>query len=72
MKEIPKIRATPFTIRLNQHQSIICTLLYKRRWFKHRKFDQPFEIKAQNSCYPWEWRPQNYSGTKKRSYHKLW
>ena len=27
------------------------------------KLDQPFEIKAQNPCNPWEWRPRNYSGT---------
>jgi len=35
------------------------------------KFDQPFEIKAQNPCNPWEWRPQNHSSTR-RSDHKLW
>jgi len=40
-----------------------CTPMYKRRWFKHWKLDQPFEIKAQNPCDQWEWRPQNYSGT---------
>jgi len=27
------------------------------------KFNQPFQIKAQNPGNPWEWRPQNYSGT---------
>jgi len=43
----------PFLIqqlRLNQHQIAICDLIYKRRWFKHRKFDEPFEIKAHNPC----------------------
>jgi len=53
-------RAISYTIWLNQHQSAICAPLYKRWWFKHRKLDQPFQIKAQNLCNPWEWRPQNY------------
>jgi len=52
IKKNQKLRATAFTVRLNQQQIGICTLLYKRRWFKHRKFDQPFEIKARNSCNP--------------------
>jgi len=60
IKENQKLRAIPYTTRLNQHQSAICVPLYKRRWFKHRQFYQPFETKAQN---PWVWKPQNYSGT---------
>jgi len=56
-------RAISYTVRLNQHQSAICATLYKRRSFKHQKLDQLFEIKAQKTCNPWEWRPQNYSGT---------
>jgi len=37
--------------------------LDKCRWFKHQKFNQPFEIKEQNPCNLWEWSPQNYSST---------
>jgi len=62
IKENQKLRAISYT-RLNQHQSAICAPLSQRRWFKHRKYDQPFEIKAQNPCNSWEGRLQNYSGT---------
>ena len=58
-QENQKFRAISYTTRLNQHQSAICAPLHKR-WFKHKLFDQPFEIKAQN---PWGWKPQIYSGT---------
>jgi len=61
IKENQKLRAISYaTTRLNQHQSAITAPLYKKRWFKHWLFDQPFEIKAQN---PWGWKPQKYSST---------
>jgi len=63
IKEKQKLRAISYTTRLNQHQSAICAPLYQRRCFKHRKYDQPFEIKAQNPYNSWGWRLQNYSGT---------
>jgi len=53
IKENQKLRAISYTTRLDQHQSAFCASLYKRRWFKHRLFDQPCEIKAQNL---WEWK----------------
>jgi len=60
--ENQKLRTISCTTRFKQHQSANCALLYKRRLgFKHWTFYQPFEIKAQNPCNPWEWRPQNYS-----------
>ena len=63
IKENQKLRAISYTRRLNKHQSAICVPLYQRRSSKHWTFNQPFEIKAQNQRYPWERRPQNYSGT---------
>jgi len=49
IKENQKLRAIFYTTtRLYQHQSAICAPSYKKRWFKHRLFDQTFEIKAQN------------------------
>jgi len=62
-KENQKFRAISYTTWLNQYQSAVCAPLYQSRWFKHQKYNQPFEIKAQNPCSPREWRPQNYSGT---------
>jgi len=59
---------TPFTIRLNQQQSAVCTPLYKKRRFKHQKFDQPFEIKAQSMRV----KTTKISWRRKRSDHKLW
>ena len=44
----------------------------KGRWFKHQRFNQPFEIKAQNPCNPWKWRPQKQFRHRKRSDHKVW
>jgi len=61
--ENQKLRAISYKTRLNHHQSAICAPRNKHRLFKHLKFDQPFEIKVQNPCNPWEWRPKNYSGT---------
>jgi len=63
IKENQKHRVISYTIRLNKRQSAICPPLYKRKSFKYWKFNQPFEIKADNLCNPWEWRPQNYPGT---------
>jgi len=63
IKENEKLRAISYQTRLKQHQSAICAPLDKRRWFKHRKFNQPFEINEQNPRNSWEWRPQNYYGT---------
>jgi len=63
VKENQKLTPISYTIRLNKHLSVILATLYKSRCFKHRKFDQSFEIKAQNSCYPCWWRPQKCSGT---------
>jgi len=63
INENQNLKAISYTIKLNQHPSAICAPLYKRKSFKHWKFNQPFEIKVQNPCNPWEWRPQNYSGT---------
>jgi len=60
IKENQKFRATSCTTKLNKCRSAICAPSYKRRWLKHQKFDQPYEIKAQNPCYPWEWRPQSF------------
>jgi len=60
-----QVRAILYTIRFNKHQISICAPLYKRKSFKHRKFNPPFEIIAQNPCYPWEWRRQNYSDTER-------
>jgi len=63
IKENQKLRAIPYTTRLNQNQSSILARLYKRRSIKHRRFDQPFVIIAHNPCNPLGWRPQNYSST---------
>jgi len=62
-KENEKLRAISYKTTLNQQQSVIRAPWVKRRWFKHWKFNQPFKIKVQNPRNPWEWRPQNYSGT---------
>jgi len=50
VEENQNLRAISDTTRLNPHQSSICDPLYKRRWFKHRNVDEPFEIKARNPC----------------------
>jgi len=45
-----KHRAISDTTSLRQHRSAICDPLCKRKWFKHRMFDEPFEIKAHDPC----------------------
>jgi len=69
IKENQKRRANSYTTtRFNQHQSAICAPLYKTRWFKHRLFDQPFEIKAESTRV----KTTNALRHRKRSDHKLW
>jgi len=48
IKENQKLIAISYKTRLNQRQSASCALWDKRRWLTHQKFNQPFEIKAQN------------------------
>jgi len=57
IKEYQRLRVISYATRLNQHQSAICASVIQKRWLKHRKFNQLFEIKAQNPCNPWEWTP---------------
>ena len=71
IKENEKLRAISHKTTLNQQQSAIRAPWDKRRWFKHRKFNQPFEIKAQNPRNPWV-KTTKLFRNRKRSDHKLW
>jgi len=67
---LQKLRVISHTTRLNEHQSAICAPWEKRRYIKHQKFNQSFEIKAQNLCNPWV-KTTKLFRYKKRSDHKL-